>query len=597
MRYSLIFTLLALISIALFTTSTPLQAEDHFALLPDSTVMAVTFHSAEEVRAFWNLPEMQNMLAMFPEEAWEEFNWDYFNNSVQTVMGSTAEDILADLDGAITFAFTDFDFTTMDMRPTVMLDFGKNSARIESLFATLESHSEETAVEMKMDRTIISGRLVFTFEGMMAMTRVDNSIVIYPSTQDSVPFSAPAASLAANPELQLQQRLVGLDRGISFFVNVEALMNSFSAAYESMGSSNNGMLNTVHEMFALMDLYSIKSAAFRGPLTEGDSVEGFIHAPGYDGILADLFADRPVANRYFSSIHDEYDAAAAISVHNFKTAFERILQRLSEHFSQINTEEVYAQLADFEKESGVHIVNDFLANMGEFVGFAFRFEKGKAVSMFGNPLMLLASMNYEIQIGVVDAAALVEAIDLLEASTPGGPSLEKDTHKDAVVYTPKDSGPIDFSMAITGDTLYAGFISADAMKDTLDKVEQKKLLPEMAVLTLAASTIPSDAMTAAATTGNYYRRYAELFGSFGEYEPADDSLAKIQQVIAAIPDTAPMKSYYQVRDGGLYAYTDFSVRGMLGLIHVEMIKALAFFEPIEQPREPVATEATTKEAK
>lgn len=560
-------------------------ADDHFEWLPEDTFIAVTLHDADEFRAFWNLPEIQKMLELGSEEIQYEMGMQKLNAVSKLFLDATIEEVLNDVDGAITFAVTGIDIATAKVSPLFIVNMKPESGRINQIIEKLKSAATlEDDSQKQISHRVIGMRDVFSFEEEISMTRVENSLVFYhPASADEI-YQIPANNLAGNPAFQEHIDLVNIGSGISFYMNVEYAMNKILAAQEANPEAAPDVMTLLLEMF---DIYSVKSVSTRFPLSNEDDWRVFIKAPGYGGILTDIFKNSPVVNEYFGSIHPDYDAAMGISIHNGKKIFESIVARIVQ-LSGEDDSSLRERLAEFKAETGVDLLDDILAQIDYQLGLAIRFnEDASGVSAY-NPFSLLQAFNYEIQFGVVDQPRLANAIQAIIDSEESNIPVIRVDHGDGIIWgqDPEQAfSPVNFAVGLKNNQLYLALTSIEGMKAAFDRISAGDTMLRNAETAETVAAIPVDSMSASAAKALYFAKYASITGKINLLggEMPETYSAMINDVIAEIRREArPMFGFYRVQNGGLFGAGVFPVRSMMKLFLIEVIKLKAMMEAREE---------------
>ena len=541
--------------------------------LPDSTIFMFSITDVGELKNLLSDPKLQRVfeLAGF-DDMFAEYSKKFVDEFVDDT-GMHPNMILDALKGDITIAFLESESLT---NPAIimMADVNPESFPFGMLLQlTVEEKGAESVVSHE-----IAGVKVEEISGETVLALAGDRFLVTSSLDVMKTALAPEGRLSSSPLYLRHREQCSLNNGVIFYVNISKfleLIQHFMPSPDSVDGRN------VELFYEVSGLRQITSASVMVPFSDGEPLRFFIHAPGYNGLLAKFFSTEPVGLNVAENVPADYDAFFALSMQKPIDMFNTYLDLLEQFVPAMSASDVEAQLKPVEDAIGISLKDDLIAPMGRVLGASLRINEDVDVDFQADPTAILDLLQFNVFMSLDNADRFLLALHKLALASDG--SMLEETYNGAdifVINVPVLPFSLDF--AVFNNNFYFT-LGGGSMKSIIDSLQAGRTMSSNSEYVKSSKTVPENACYIAYTGNAYlpkiYRSFLAKLPSFGGIAESEQRELLIEGLLDYIGEEPGGVGYSVSTGDGIYCESRFSLRAATAMIPLY----LSWFSPVVFP--------------
>lgn len=551
------------------------QASGYSDILPEDSVLVISFPNIDEVRSFFNDPAIERLIKFIGVDQQYEAFRSQMSQQLLSEVGISLEDLYNSFTGDLTFALMNFSTNEKEIQIALMAGIKGGDVEASSLIRAFASAAEEhgTAVETKQ----IAGKDVIEIAGDAYFAAGKGHLILSNKAEAISKLLTGKTKLSDNPVFMQHRKLAGLSKGFSFYANLRPIIGAIKTAAENHASTmENGRANWVYAVFSLFGLDYLDSVSFYLPLGENDQFKLYIRAPNYSGIFTGIFSGTPVGFKSAESIPDYYDGFFALSIHEPLEIMNSIIKTISMFDSSFSEEKLDAHFAEAKEETGIDVKKDLIAPFGSTIAGGIKFRSDYKGNIAKNPFAVLEMLDIEIVFSLKDPARLLSALKTLTVKE-SDISVGSESYNGATLFSFNFHGaPQMFSLAIVNSDLILKFGDDAQMKMVIDDIRSGKTIANNAEFRANKGRISPNSFALGYYSKDYFSNVINVLSNQLNTKGMPDERAKLAVEIkdAATQYFATKPSainYAEVLDDGLYSQSDFSLKSFLHMLSIEIL--------------------------
>jgi hypothetical protein len=577
------------------------QPEKYYQYLPSDAIIVLTIPDMGELKALVERAEVQKAIDVLGvrgklDEFIEEGEATFLKGA-----GVSLKKLYADLAGDITIAAMDIFSNPDNPEFAVFIGVSGGKTAIDAIMNTVVTTSR--ADDQIVETTEIAGHEVHQFQEDAFLCEFEGHIVFAPNRSTLVRVLTPGTRLIDDPRFQKHLDLTGIDTGIDIYVSLPPLVDGFMQAMDSMlgapipaemeekegeateepevTEDQEGMKEEYVDpettaALMLIDelaLDKLDSLSLHFPLSDDDAFKLYLHAPGYDGIIAKIIGSEPTGLEPAANVPGEVNVYSSFTIAAPVSIFDYFVSLASAIDSSVTPEVVMASLDGIKESTGIDIYGDLIEALGDNITFAVTVrepgppspapaEEEGGESEFDKIMSVLSLLDIEILMEAKKSENLVRFFDSMGASTPG---LLSEDYGDAKLFKVDGLPPnLNATIAIHNGFLRIGVVDAETMKARLDVINTPAALNQNADFVTAMKRVPESASGIVYANTSAKKNIWSIFSTFLLQEMDPETQGSFMEFSAMIvPYMKTEVSYRDVLPEGVFIYGEMNVMEMM----------------------------------
>jgi hypothetical protein len=407
----------------------------------------------------------------------------------------------------------------------------------------------------------------------------------------------PGMRLIDDPRFQKHLDITGIDTGIDVYVSLPPLVDGFLQAIDaSLGAPtptemDKGEADVTVEQETLEEDYEdpgvkaarilidelaldkLDSLSIHFPLSDGDAFKLYLHAPGYDGIIARIIGSEPAGLDPAANLPGDVNIYSSFTIADPVSIFDYFVSLASAIDSAVTPEIVMGSLDGIKESTGIDIYGDLIEALGDNMTFAVTVHEPGPPSPapaeaegeegeFDKIYALMSLLDIEMLMEAKKSENLVRLFDSMGTSTPG---ILREDYGDAKLFKIEGLPPfLNATIAIHNGYLRIGVVDAETMKTRLDVLGTPAALSKNADFITAMKRVPDTASGIVYAHADAKKNIWSIFSMYLMEEmdmETQGSLIEFSGMV--VPYMQTEVSYRNVLPDGLFIYGEMNVVEMM----------------------------------